>query len=215
MQKRIFSGLWQRLNPFRRHQGGNVAVIFGLSAMTLVVAAGGGTDVVRQMDVRSRLQDAADAAVLRAVMSSKMTDEQREVAADQAFENNFGYDNVQRYNATGTVGKQVIGNTTHVTYDVEATVENLFLSIIGMETTTVTVVAKAQSQMRKSEIAFVLDVTGSMSSDPSRITNLKSSMDSVLKSLLTDGVNASETKVAIVPFNPQVRIEKGTSYSYI
>ncbi|WKL57085.1 pilus assembly protein [Asticcacaulis sp. ZE23SCel15] len=215
MRKSIFSGLWQRLNPFRGHQGGNVAVIFGLSAMTLVVAAGGGTDVVRQMDVRSRLQDAADAAVLRAVMSSKMTDEQREIAADQAFVNNFGFDNAERYDAEGTVGKQVIGNTTHVTYEVEATVENLFLQIIGMETTTVTVVAKAQSQMRKSEIAFVLDVTGSMSSDPSRITNLKSSMDSVLKSLLTDGVNASETKVAIVPFNPQVRIDKGVSYSYI
>ncbi len=215
MRKSIFSGLWQRLNPFRGHQGGNVAVIFGLSAMTLVVAAGGGTDVVRQMDVRSRLQDAADAAVLRAVMSSKMTDEQREIAADQAFVNNFGFDNAERYDAEGTVGKQVIGNTTHVTYEVEATVENLFLQMIGMETTTVTVVAKAQSQMRKSEIAFVLDVTGSMSSDPSRITNLKSSMDSVLKSLLTDGVNASETKVAIVPFNPQVRVEKGISYSYI
>ncbi|WAC49293.1 pilus assembly protein [Asticcacaulis sp. SL142] len=215
MQKRILSTLWQRLNPFRSHQGGNVAVIFGLSAMTLVVAAGGGTDVVRQMEVRSRLQDAADAAVLRAVMSSKMTDEQREIAADQAFVNNFGFDNAERYDAEGTVGTEVEGNTTHVTYNVEATVENLFLSIIGMETTTVTVVAKAQSQMRKSEIAFVLDVTGSMSSDSTRIANLKSSMDSVLKSLLTDGVNASETKVAIVPFNPQVRVEKGIDYSYI
>ncbi|MDC7675623.1 TadE/TadG family type IV pilus assembly protein [Asticcacaulis machinosus] len=234
MQKRIFSGLWQRipksvkrfletnarktiysLKPFCGHQAGNVAVIFGLSAMTLVVAAGGGTDVVRQMDVRAKMQDAADAAVLRAVMSSKMTDEQREIAADQAFENNFGVENVEKYDAEGTIGKEVIGNTTHVTYTVDATIENLFLQIIGIETTTVTVVAKAQSQMRKSEIAFVLDVTGSMSTDATRIANLKSSMNSVLLSLLTNGVNASETKVAIVPFNPQVRVDKGTSYSYI
>ncbi|GGZ43039.1 TadE/TadG family type IV pilus assembly protein [Asticcacaulis endophyticus] len=214
MRKSIFSGLWQRLNPFRGHQGGNVAVIFGLSAMTLVVAAGGGTDVVRQMDVRSRLQDAADAAVLRAVMSSKMTDEQREIAADQAFINNFGFDNAQRYDAEGTVGTEVDGNTTHVTYDVEATVENLFLQMIGMETTTVTVVAKAQSQMRKSEIVLVLDSTGSMSKD-GRMTNLKSSVKSVLDSLMEDGENVSGTKVAVVPFDTQVKIDKGSGYSYI
>jgi len=49
----------------------------------------------------------------------------------------------------------------------------------------------------------------------SKMTNLKSSVDSVLASMLTNGVNVSDTQVGIVPFNTQVKIAPGTGLSYI
>ncbi|MEI9904950.1 MAG: hypothetical protein WDN06_14030 [Asticcacaulis sp.] len=74
----------------------------------------------------------------------------------------------------------------------------------------VDVISKAETTLDKYEIAFVLDSTGSMA-DANKMPNLKSSVDSALAGLLnSSGVNASNSKVAIVPFNTQVRLSPAT-----
>ena len=85
------SGLWNR---FQSHKGGNVAIIFGLSALFLVAVTGGAVDFSRINDARNKMQDAADIAVLRGALTASQGDTVSELAAQQAFDDNF---NARRY----------------------------------------------------------------------------------------------------------------------
>ena len=51
--------LWSRLRGFRRDQGGQIAIIFAVSALTLVTAAGAGIDLSRAFVTRQQLFHAA------------------------------------------------------------------------------------------------------------------------------------------------------------
>ena len=206
---------------FVRQTRGNVAVIFGLSVFVILIAIGGAIDFSRVIIARRQLQDSSDAAVLRVMNMGKSTDAQRQVAADLAFTDNLKNPDVYAINKALT--SETIGNTMTEAYTVSAKVTTVFGAFLGMDHVDIAVVSKAQSTMSKSEIAFVLDSTGSMGLDangnPSsnnRMTALQASVDSVLSSILnSSGVNVSGTKVAIVPFNTQVKIKADTSYPFI
>lgn len=201
------------LRRFGASRAGNTAVIFGLSAFAIFGAIGGAIDFSRVDSARKHLQDAADAALLRSMSLSYATaDDTRKIAADKAFSDNFSDKSVYAINKA--LLKSTTGNTVDQTYTVSAKVTSYFAGFIGIDNFDVKVVAKAQSQMQKSEIALVLDTTGSMAKN-NKMVNLKSSIDSVLSSLLVDGKNVSGTKVAIVPFHHQVRLAPSTTYTYI
>ncbi|ESQ80038.1 pilus assembly protein [Asticcacaulis sp. YBE204] len=206
------------LKTFRADRGGNTAMIFGLTAFVLVAAVGGGVDVTRALNARSKLQDASDAAVLRAAtMARGTTATAQQAAADQAFNANLNAVGMNRA-GLNILSRNLVrvteGANTSLTYNVAATNKNLFLGLIGMNTFDLKIMAEAKAQMRKSEIVFVLDSTGSMAKD-GRMVNLRSSVDAVLAGLLEGGVNVSETKVGMVPFDTQVRVAPGTGYSWI
>jgi Flp pilus assembly protein TadG len=193
---------------------GNVAIVFSLSVMGLVLICGGGVDFSRQLEMRAHIQDAADAAVLRATTMTEVDLTKLKVASNQAFDKNLGLSNAVSI-MSKDLAREVLGKETNFTYTAQAEIDSIFLGIIGIPKLSTTVVSKSQSEIRKSEVVFVLDSTGSMSNG-GRMTNLKSSVDTVLASLLNgSGVNSSGTKVGIVPFDTQVKIPKGENFNYI
>ncbi|MDV6333184.1 pilus assembly protein [Asticcacaulis sp. 201] len=200
-------------SAFVRQTRGNVAIIFAFSVIAIMIAIGGAIDFSRVIIARRQLQDSSDAAVLRVMNMGKSTDAQRGVAADLAFSDNLKNPDIYAINKALT--SETVGNTLTEAYNVHAKVTTVFGAFFGMDHFDISVVSKAQSTMSKSEIAFVLDVTGSMAS-ANKMVNLKSSVDSVLASILnSSGVNVSGTKVAIVPFNTQVKIDPGVGLTYI
>lgn len=204
------SGLWNR---FQSHQGGNVAIIFGLSAFFLVAITGGAIDFSRINDARNKMQDAADIAVLRGALTASQGDTISEAAAQQAFDDNF--DDRGIILGEHSLKKTVIDNVSKLDYTATATIKPFFLGLVGLGTQTLTVSSVAQSEVNPFELALVLDVTGSMNQS-SKLTNLKSSVTSVLNSLLdANGKNSSEVKVGVVPFNTQVRMDKSANYAFV
>ena len=192
---------------FRRDQQGNVILIFALGLCMLVGFIGAAIDFSRVGDARHRIQDAADLAVLRTLPMKSSTDALRSAAADMAFAENFSRPGVS--GISGTLKRDAVGNVISETYTVHATVASYFGAFFGQSDYPVTVVSKAQTALDMFEIAFVLDSTGSMA-DAKKMPNLKSSVDSSLAGLLDgSGKNASGSKVAIVPFNTQVRLANG------
>ncbi len=196
------------------HAGGNAALLFALSVVVIVIAIGSAIDIARVITARKHMQDASDAALLGImVKGASTTQDQRVTAAADAFDKNFSDPSV--YGLKRVLINTAAGNTISQTYKVSANVTSYFGGFIGLDHYSINVVSKAESQMQTSEIAFVLDTTGSMA-DANKITNLKSSVDGVLASLLnSSGVNQSNTKVGLVPFNTQVRLAQGTSYDYV
>ncbi|CAM3243095.1 TadE/TadG family type IV pilus assembly protein [Asticcacaulis taihuensis] len=204
------SGLWNR---FQSHKGGNVAIIFGLSALFLVAVTGGAVDFSRINDARNKMQDAADIAVLRGALTASQGDTVSELAAQQAFDDNFNASDVTL--GAHSLKKTVVDNISKLNYTATATIKPYFLGLVGLGTQTLNVSSTAQSEVNPFELALVLDVTGSMNSS-SKLTNLKSSVTSVLNSLLdANGKNSSDVKVGVVPFNTQVRMPTSATDAYV
>lgn len=197
---RFLSSLWH-------DRRGNVVLIFGLSSFVLMGFVGAAVDFSRVDSVRRAMQDAADLAVLRTMNMNSSTDALRTAAANTAFDQNFTKQDAS--NITRTLERTVDGKKVNENYVVRANVTSYFGAFFGKDTYPVTVVSKAMTELDTYEIAFVLDTTGSMA-QAGKMPNLKSSVDTALASLLSNGVNASNSKVAIVPFNTQVRLSNST-----
>ncbi len=193
---------------FADDRRGNVAMIFALSSVALFTAVGGAIDFSRVVSVRHHMQDAADAALLRSIsMGAGHSDLEHRAAADTEFYANFDAGDV--HEVTPGLEQTVDGITTDQTYRVSAKVPSYFGALMGRTDYDVNVVAKAQTMDQKYEIALVLDSTKSMASS-NKMTNLKSSVDAMMKGLLDgSGKNTNGTKVAVIPFNTQVRMATG------
>ncbi|MFT4091208.1 MAG: VWA domain-containing protein [Asticcacaulis sp.] len=216
MDKTLFSNFLaqktRKIGTLLTERGGNVAMIFGLSAVVVVGAVGGGIDFARVQTERSRIQEASDAAVLRATSLTSLTESEQQVAADRTFDSNMSGGNTTI--TSRNLERVTSGNRTDLTYTVMGDVKPIFLGLMGIDNLPITVVSMAQAQLRKSEIVMVLDITASMNQN-NRMTHLKNSVGAVLNELDSGTGNVSGTMVGIVPFNTLVRIEKGTNYKYI
>ena len=76
------------LSKFRYSQSGNVAIVFSLAIVPVLLAAGAGLDMIRANQARTVLQAAADAAALAAGSSDRTTSAELEkIAEDYVFAN--------------------------------------------------------------------------------------------------------------------------------
>lgn len=199
--------LYQR---FRDQVRGNVTITVALSIVPIAAAIGGGVDFANVENARAHLQDAADSAAIAATLDSTGTLQSRTNAANKSFSANIaGVKNLTT--ASGTLGVTSTNNITTMAYTATARVPTYVLDIVGIRNVNIQAVAKAGVSINKAEIAFVLDNTGSMSSN-NKMTQLKSSLDATLASLLdSNGVNSGHTKVALVPFDTQVALNNVSS----
>lgn len=199
-----FACLIHGVDAICRDTRGNVVMIFALSTVVIFGFVGAAIDFSRVDAARRHLQDAADIAVLRSLDMKSATDAARAIAADSSFAQNFSNPGVS--GISGSLERDQAGSVINETYTVHATVSSYFGAFFGKDNYPVTVVSQARTSLDVFEIAFVLDSTGSMA-DSNKMPNLKSSVDSALASLLdAKGKNESGSKVAIVPFNTQVRL---------
>ncbi|ADU13785.1 vWA domain-containing protein [Asticcacaulis excentricus] len=204
----------QSLTKFIGDRQGNTLIIFGLCAVILVGAAGGAVDMMRYFDTSSRLQDATDAAVLKATQKIEVSEAAAKTAAAMAFEMNLS-DHPELQTASHTFAIETSDNAKVVHYTSEITQRPYFLQLLGLGEQTIRVASSAQSESDPFELLFVLDTTGSMASN-NKMTYLKTSVSSVLSSLIsTYGDGNEDVKVGVVAFNTQVRLPASTSYSFV
>ena len=76
-------------NKFLRETRGNTAMMFGLSGIVLLSAAGGALDWSRAMVMKTRLATALDAAALAIGTTNGLTDQQLQTMAQQYFNANY------------------------------------------------------------------------------------------------------------------------------
>lgn len=110
------------IRSFTRDAHGNVAVIFALTLLPVVVLTGSGIDYVRAVREQSRLQAATDRAALTAITSDATGDQQRIDLALQSLAA-AGYPDASASVAGG--GVRVAGTKA---------VKTAFMGIIGRET---------------------------------------------------------------------------------
>ena len=95
----MFGASEGRLRSFARDARGNVAILFGLSLIPLMIGVGVAVDYGRALLVRERMADAADAAGLAIGSWAGLTQSELKTKAQQFFDANYPPSTI------GTVGK--------------------------------------------------------------------------------------------------------------
>jgi Flp pilus assembly protein TadG len=222
------SNLWRR---FGRDEGGNVFVLFGASAIPLLLIMGGAVDLTRYSRYRTELSNAVDAAALALARVGKDYTEAQAKTYVQNYVNSFGitdsYFSVTAYNVDKT------DNGFRV--EADGSMKTMFLPIgnltdVGTRIMNMDmdVVAEVVHSSNRLEVALVFDNTGSMNcgngpavgwcvydwSSPdssSRIVALKAAAHTLLDTLMADDVEIEHIKIGMVPFEGTVNI--GSTYA--
>ena len=176
---------------------GSVAAIFALSLLPALLAIGLAVDTARAYAVKSRLQQALDAAAL-AVGSSTGTPAELQALAQKFFDANFSRADLA---SASTIAIAVNGDT--ITASGTATVNTTLMRMAGFESLQVTEHSEVIRAIRGLELALVLDNTGSMLTND----NIGALRDAATE--LTDILFGAQSvhpklRVALVPYSASV-----------
>ena len=183
-----------------RNTRGNVAILFGLAIIPIVLGVGVAVDYGRALLVRERMTSAADTAALAIGSWTGLTEAELKTKAQQYFNANYPG------NTLGTVGKlNVSFQGDDILVSVSGSVPTTFMRLANIDSVDVGSTAVITKKERNIELALVLDTTGSMGQG-----GKMSAMQSAAKTMVSDlfaGKTTSDTlKVAVVPFSAAVNV---------
>ncbi len=217
-----FRDAWKRASAFLRNRSANVAMIFAISSIPVVIAAGAGLDLTRAMIVKSALSEALDAAALSVGSAPGLTQAQMQTQAQNYFNANYKVDAAYGTPAAVTV----VPNGQSVTVSTSVPMPTTLMSVAGIHSVPVDASSTVVWGQTKLWVSLVLDNTGSMcESDANRnasspcphpssgakIVALKSATHSLLTMLQGASANPGDVQVALVPFVKDVNV--GTGFS--
>jgi Flp pilus assembly protein TadG len=163
MAKLDGQGPQRGLKAFLRSKGGNVAMLWTLSVIPIICVIGIAVDMNRSKNARLHVQDALDAAVLAAARVMQVQGESS--AVDQQVNEMFRADLRQ-------IGLEIVCDdpvTTKSTADrtlsasVHCDLETRIMPVFGTDELSFTRTSKAAYSINMLEVAFMFDVSGSMS----------------------------------------------------
>ncbi len=213
----------------RRDERGNIFVLFGASAIPLLLIMGGAVDIARYTRYKADLSNAVDAAALALARQNPDFTEAQATTFVTNYVTSFPLGDEEFTVESFDVDKVTNGFLVSAT----GSMHTIFLPLgklanMGQEINSmdVNVVAEVVSASNRLELALVLDVTGSMncassvnstcasnySSPPadSRIKGLKTAAKSLVDTLMKDEILTSpdpnQIKIAVVPFEGMVNV---------
>lgn len=185
-------------------RGGNVAILFAISLVPLLVGAGVGIDMVRAGQARAQLNDAADAGLLAAarakLQNDALTDAQLTTIARKYFDaNRAGVGEI----AIDTFDFNFDAATKSATLTAHGQMKTALLGVVGKPFMDVNIDTGAEiAKPRALEVVLALDNTGSM--DGTKIADLRNSAADLVDAIMADTDN--EVLVGLVPFARHVQI---------
>jgi Flp pilus assembly protein TadG len=201
---------------FLRSSRGNVAMMFALAIVPLMIGAGVGLDYARAMLVRQQMGEALDAAALAVGSSTGLDHDKAEALAKRFFAANYTVDTSTF--GTPTVSIPSTGYNSNGSVLINATYEmpTLLMKLVNIRTVPVTAASTVVWGQTKLWVSLVLDNSGSMAngdSSGSKISALKDAITNntygLLKTLQNAAANAGDVKVGIVPFTNDVNAGTG------
>ncbi|MEQ1929902.1 MAG: pilus assembly protein TadG-related protein [Parvularculaceae bacterium] len=192
------------LNRFGTADAGNVAMMFGILIVPLLIAAGVGLDMMRTGQVRGELQEAADAGLLAASRAKLKDDSLSDAALTVIARKHFDANK-------GAVGEVLIETfdfnfntaTKKATLTTTGKVRTAIMGVVGKPYMEIDVVSGAEVvKPRALEVVLALDNTTSMSG--AKLVSLKDSARELVDAIMADTDN--KVKVGLVPFGRHVQI---------
>ncbi len=197
------------MNCFKRfvkNATGNVAMLFGLAAVPLVLGAGVALDMVRINATRTILQGAADAAALAGATSKDKSD----AALQKMVVDYLTANNAQAALESVTKISQLndLSNGTF-TVEISGTIPASLMELAGFDKLGVSAKSVVNVGSQSLELALVLDNTGSMAG--TKIANLKAAATNLVNIISSEASDFADVKMAVVPFAEYVNVGVGNS----
>jgi Flp pilus assembly protein TadG len=188
-----------RLKKFFSDNVGAIAPAMALLIPVVITAVGVSVDLSRAYLVHDRLGRALDASALAAASSSGDED-----FIEQRFEDYFNANYPE-----GLLGDPfnvvIDADDTEVRVSADANVEMAFMSIVGIDSITVSAHSTVRKELRGLEVAMVLDNTGSMWSG-NNIGSLRTAATSFVNILYDRVEDDNQVTIAIVPYAASVNV---------
>lgn len=191
---------------FALARDGAVAIIFALALIPLLLAGGAAIDLGRAYMVKSRLGYAIDAAALAVGAATTSDENELEEIMLAFFAANY---------PAGDLGVPatpvMVINESEVSIHATAEVSTTLMSIIEVNSLTVSAETLVIRETKGLEVALVLDNTGSMGT--TKMNNLKAAAQIFLDILFGNQDENDLLKVAVVPFAGTVNV--GTNFAFL
>jgi len=175
-------------------RAGNVALLFGLAALPIMVAGGAAVDFSRAFVVQQRLSAALDATALALGSTTETDPDELEQLAQNYFTANYPS---AELGVPGTLNFTIAGAT--VSMSASAELETTIMKIAGINSVDVSSSVEVTKEKTSMEVVLVLDNTGSMSWN-GKIEALKTASTELVNTLFGEEENPEILKVGLVPF---------------
>ena len=187
------------LRKFSKDEDGAVVAFSLFVFMVMLIAGGLAIDISRQEMERARLQNTLDSAVLAAAgapygtNAKAIVEDYFDKASMSEYLHEIDDDNIGEDDIVTTL------NSSKVTASASMELDTYLMHLSGVKKLGAAGASTAEMRIPKLEVALVLDVSGSMTSN-SKLTNLKSAGKSFVTSIL-NGSEPGDTVVSVVPFS--------------
>ncbi|MBT0958796.1 hypothetical protein IV417_15510 [Alphaproteobacteria bacterium KMM 3653] len=184
------------IKRFSREEEGGL-VIFSLFMMVcMLLAVGIAIDVMRTEHMRTRLQIAADSAVLAAADLDQI------LTPAEVVEDYFARAGLSA--ALDGSGTTAGVNSRTVTANANFAVPSMFLNMVGINSLNAPATGTANETISDIEISLVLDITGSMGSN-GKMANLRLAANDFIDTVIRDDAPGA-VSVSLVPYTAQVNV---------
>lgn len=204
------------LRSFVRSTRGNIAMMFGIALVPMMIAAGVGLDYARAALVRSQMSDALDAASLAVGSTTGLDRTKAEALAKKYFDANYQGD-LSNGKPDVTIGTNDYNSQGSVVVTANYVLPTLLLKIVGKNDVQITTSSKVVWGQTKLWVSLVLDNSGSMCQPDSqpcnnttntntKIYQLKAATKKMLTKLQAVSATPGDVRVGIVPFNRSIDV---------
>lgn len=211
----VTARLVDRLSAFRSNLAGSTSMIFGLSAVPILLLVAAGIDYSRAIQQKAQLQEATDATAL-AMTRLYQTDPLKVTTAQAQI---FLAGAVSDANAVITSGPTIVNDSTSTSLCIQtrtslkAAMMQVAAGMGFVPPSTMVVSGNSCTKMDQTvEVALVLDTSGSMNDTVGGVPKIKSLRDaatSLVSVLIPAGTKVPRASVSIVPFSLAVNVGSG------
>ena len=205
--KKIFAAC---LPTFFKSDHGNIAMMFALSLIPLMIGAGVGLDFARAMLVRQQMGEALDAAALAVGSTTGLSQSDAQALAQKYFNSNYTVDKTDYGTPTVSIPASGYNSKGSVIITASDTMPTVLVKLIGITSLPVTTSSNVVWGQTRLWVALVLDNSGSMAqgdSSGSKMAALKNGANSLLGILQNASTTAGDVRVSIVPFVNNVNMK--------
>jgi Flp pilus assembly protein TadG len=188
---------------FIRRSDGNVAPMFAIAAIPLIVAMGAVVDYTNAYDQKTSVQDAMDAAALAAGKKIGLLT-QTQLVSDV---NAYYHSNVDNEIPNAPI-LQVGVDASTITLTTDLAVPTYFLGLINLHSINFHITSQATLALGTLEIAMVLDNSGSFTTNNNIVTErtAATNLATTLWGLAATSTKPNPVQIALVPFAGEVNV---------
>ncbi|MGB3626133.1 MAG: pilus assembly protein TadG-related protein, partial [Henriciella sp.] len=176
--------MWNMISVYKSDERGVAAILFAIMAVMVLVIVGFAIDLQRGVSTDTRMQSALDAAALagaRTLENASATDAEIIAVAQSAFAANFatGHSDVNCTAANVSIDR----DQGRVFVDADCSLPTTFASLVKVNQMDLNDRATARAAITELDVAFMLDVSGSMKG--SKLAELKTAANDAIDLLIT------------------------------